>query len=96
MKGKVMDPESNGVKATKFATKIVVGFGAGKIAGDIIRSNTRVPVTKIDKITITAAAFVIGMMASEAVEHYATKQIDDFIKQYNNIRNPKSEGNPAS
>lgn len=90
-----MNPNSDGVKLTKFATKIVVGFGASKIAGDIIKNNVRTPVTKIDKITITGAAFVIGWMASEAVENYATKQIDDLIEQVNNFKK-KGKHTPAS
>lgn len=96
MKGYVMNPESTGVRLTKFAAKTVVGFGVGKIAGDIIKNNTRVPVTKIDKITITAGAFAIGMMASDAVEDYVTAYIDKLITEWNEFRGNVYEDEPAS
>jgi hypothetical protein len=95
MKGILMNPNSDGVRLTKFATKIVVGFGASKIAGDIIKNNVRTPVTKIDKITILSASFVIGMMASNAVEKYAAGAIDDLVTAVNDLKK-KDEETPAS
>jgi hypothetical protein len=91
-----MDPNSSGVRFTKFATKITVGIGAGKIAADVIANNTRVPTTKIDKITMWAGGFVIGMMFSEAVEKYALKTIDEIIEQVNELRGITVEDTPAS
>jgi hypothetical protein len=96
MKGNVMNPNSTGVKLTKFATKVVVGFGASKIASDIIKNNVRTPVTKIDKITITAASFVIGMMVTEATDNFVIGQIDSLIEQVNSLKQTKTEDTPAS
>jgi hypothetical protein len=53
-------------------------------------------VTKIDKITITAGAFAIGMMASDAVEDYVTAYIDKLITEWNEFRGNVYEDEPAS
>ena len=84
-----MNPESTGIKFTKFATKMIVGFGASKIAADVIKFNTRTPVKTVDKVTMTVAAFVIGYMVSEAAENYATNFIDQTVAQINEFKGIK-------
>lgn len=53
----------------------VVGSGTGKIAREIIVHNTHAPETKLDKVTMSAAAVVIGMMAKDATKNYTDTKI---------------------
>jgi hypothetical protein len=82
----VMNPESTGIKLTKFATKTVVGFGTSKIVHDIIKNNSRTPVKFTDKVTITAASVIIGMIVSDATEKYATGIIDSVVNWVNELQ----------
>lgn len=61
----------------KMAVSGVVGVGTGKIVGKIIKNNIT-PETLIDKITVGAAAWTIGGIATEATKKYTSEMIDDI------------------
>ncbi len=64
------------LEITKFAAKTIVGIGTGKIVHGVIATN--VPSGGIvTKVTVIAAAVVVGMMASEATEKFTETKIDE-------------------
>lgn len=63
----------------KFVVSGIVGIGTGKIVGRIIREHIT-PETLIDKITVTAAAWVIGALATEATKSYTNDAIDQVVE----------------
>jgi hypothetical protein len=64
------------LEITKLATKTIVGIGTGKIVHGIIATN--VPSGGIvTKVTVIAAAIVVGMMASEKTEAFTDQKIDE-------------------
>ena len=64
------------LEITKLAAKTIVGFGTGKIVHGVIATN--VPAGGIvTKVTVIAAAVVVGMMASEATEKFTEEKIDE-------------------
>lgn len=66
----------NALKIAKFAASTVVGLGTGKIVGKVIKQHVT-PENIIDKVTVTAAAWVIGAMATQATKNATDKMIDD-------------------
>lgn len=63
----------------KFIVSGIVGIGTGKIVGRIIREHIT-PETLIDKITVTAAAWVIGAVATEMTKSYTHDTIDQVVE----------------
>lgn len=57
----------------------VVGIGTGKIVGKVIKNNISAD-TLVDKVTVTAAAWVIGAIATERTKAYTNDMIDDLAK----------------
>ena len=63
----------------KLTTSTVVGIGAYKVTGSIIKNN--VPVNSVlDKITVGTANVVIGLMAADATKAY-TDGVYDSIEE---------------
>jgi hypothetical protein len=62
--------------AVKFVATTVVGLGTTKIVGKIIKNNVS-PETLVDKVTVVAAAWVMGGIAHQATKKYTEQAIDD-------------------
>ena len=59
----------------KKMTAFVVGAGVTKIVAGVIANNTA-PTRVTDKVSIVAAAFVLGGIAADAASKYTDSQID--------------------
>lgn len=66
----------NALSVAKLAVSGVVGLGTGKIVGAVIKNHVS-PETLIDKVTITAASWVIGAMATKATKDATGEMIDE-------------------
>lgn len=75
----------NKMKVIKFAAGWIVGYGTGQIVRQIIVSNVT-PKTSFQKITMTAAIFVIASMAAAATKKYTDETIEEFEQNLNNAR----------
>jgi len=67
----------NALGLVKLAASGVVGIGTGKIIGQIIKNNVAAPETMLDKVTVTAAAWVIGGVVTTATKKYTNETIDE-------------------
>lgn len=67
------------LKVAKFAVSGLVGIGTGKIVGAVIKNHVT-PETTIDKVTVTAAAWVISAMVTKATKNATNEMIDDAVK----------------
>lgn len=72
----------NKIAVAKFLASAVVGIGTGKIVGKIIKNNIQ-PETLLDKVTVTAAAWVIAAIATERTKKYTDDTIDSVVKSTN-------------
>lgn len=80
----------NKLEIAKKAVTIVIGLGASKISSSIIKNN--VPVDSvIDKITVTSATIVIGMMAGEATKKFTGDKIDEIVAQISEAKTKLQE-----
>jgi hypothetical protein len=66
----------NVLGVTKFAVSAIVGIGAGKIVGQMVKSVVR-PETAFDKIAIAGATWVFGAIAAERSKEYTDTTIDN-------------------
>lgn len=66
----------NALSAVKFVASGVVGIGAGKIVGKIIKNNVS-PETLIDKVTVVSASWVISGIVTTATKKYTNEMIDE-------------------
>lgn len=69
----------NALSVAKVVISGVVGVGTGKIVAKIIKNNVN-PETLLDKVTITAAAWVIGAVTTEYTKKYTDDTIDNVVK----------------
>lgn len=70
----------------KRAASFIVGIGTAKIVSGIIDNNTTSE-TVTDKVTITTAGLVIGIMAADKTKLYTDNFIDELIAGWkNNVR----------
>ncbi len=67
----------NALSVIKFAASAVVGVGTAKIVGKVIKDHVT-PETLIDKVTVTAAAWVISGIATTATKKYVNETVDDI------------------
>lgn len=67
------------IELVKFVASGIVGMGTGKIVGKIIKNNVT-PETMLEKITVTAAAWVIAGMATKATKKVADEMVDEVAK----------------
>lgn len=70
----------NPLAITKLVLSGVVGIGTGKVVSQIIKSNIATPETFVDKVTMTAAIWVIGGVATNATKKYTNELVDDVVK----------------
>lgn len=82
--------ENTALRLTRYAVKMVVGIGASKIAGDIIRFNTAPATGKVDFALRYVGAYAIGGATAKAAEKHVDEQIDSLINLYKNFK--KSSG----
>lgn len=75
----------NKLELTKNAASAVVGIGTTTIIKAIIRNNVYTR-NAIDIVTIAAATFVIGSMATDATKKYLDAKIDEVVAWYNAIK----------
>lgn len=68
----------------KFIVSGVVGIGTGKIVSSIIKSHVT-PTTLVDKVTIAAASWVIGGIATERAKAYVDDTIDYVVQNADNF-----------
>lgn len=71
----------NALSLVKVAVSGVVGIGAGKIVGGIVKDHVD-PKTLFDKVAISGATWVIGAMAGKATKDATNDMIDET---YNGI-----------
>ena len=65
----------------KVATSTIVGLGAYKVTGAIIKNN--VPVESvIEKITVGSANIVIGLMVADATKSYTDGVFDQIEESW--------------
>ena len=74
----------NALSVVKFAASSVVAIGTGKIVGRIIKDHVTTE-SLIDKVTITAAAWVISGVVTTATKKYTTEMIDDVYTGINTV-----------
>jgi hypothetical protein len=72
------------IKLVKFVASSIVGLGTGKIVGRIIKNNIT-PETLIEKVTVTAAAWVIAGVVTKATKQYTDETIDDLVENVTGI-----------
>lgn len=72
------------IKIVKFVATGIVGMGTGKIVGRIIKNNIT-PETLIEKVTVTAAAWVISAVITKATKGFVDEQIDDAVETVSTI-----------
>ncbi len=66
------------IKAVKLVVSGVVGIGTGKIVGGVIKNHVT-PENLVDKVTVTAASWVIAAMATKATKDYTGEMIDETV-----------------
>lgn len=66
------------LSAAKWVVSGVVGIGTGKIVGGIVKNHVAIE-TQIDKVTITAASWVISAMAVKATKNHTNELIDEVV-----------------
>lgn len=76
----------NKIDIVKKAATIIVGLGASKISSGIIKNNVAVE-SVIEKITVTSASIVIGMMTGEATRKFTETKIDEVVAAIDKARN---------
>jgi hypothetical protein len=69
----------NKLGIVKMVATGIVGIGTGKIIGQIIKNNTAAPETLIDRVTMTAAAWVISSVVTAVTKKHADEMIDEFV-----------------
>lgn len=67
----------NALSVLKFAASGVVAIGTSKIVGQVIKTHVTTE-TLIDKVTVTAAAWVLSGVVTTATKDYTNKTIDDI------------------
>jgi hypothetical protein len=82
----------NKLGVAKFIISGVVGIGTGKIVGKIIKSHV-MPETLIDKVTVTAAALVIGAIATERTKAYTNDMVDEVVENVEKVVDNLKESN---
>lgn len=65
----------NALTVAKYAVSAIVGLGTKKIVVNVIKNNV-LPTSPIEKATVTAAAWVISAMVTEATQKYTDEGID--------------------
>lgn len=80
----------NALTITKAVTKFAVGAGTAKVVSGIIRNNTN-PKNVYDAVTITSSGIVVGMMAADATEEYASAKIDEVADSWRKFKNRKKD-----
>lgn len=85
----------NALTAVKFAVSGIVGIGTGKIVGGVIKNNIS-PETLIDKVTVTAAAWVIGAMATKATKTHTDEMIDEVYEGVTKVYRETQDKNKLS
>lgn len=73
---------------TKKIASITVGFGTGKIVGQVIKNNTS-PDSVVDHVSILAASIVLGQMAADKTTAYTDQKIDEIVAWWKNPMNVK-------
>lgn len=76
---------SNAIHFTKLAASAIVGAGTTTIVGSIIKNNTN-PETTSQKVQVTSAAVVIGMMAADKTKEYTNAKIDAAVAWYADLK----------
>jgi uncharacterized membrane protein YebE (DUF533 family) len=72
---------------TKRVASFIVGVGTTQIVNAICINNTQ-PTKLTDKVTVTAGAVVLGMIAADVTRKYTDAKIQDIADWYNaNIKN---------
>lgn len=66
------------LSAIKFGVSGIVGIGTGKVVGKIIRNNAGDVTNLIDKVSMTAATWVISGIATTAAKKFTNDSIDDI------------------
>lgn len=79
------------VGLTKFVVSGLVGVGTGKIVSQLIKS-TITPETVLDKVTVTAAAWVIGAIATETTKKYSDEMVDSVSEVITTVVNRVKTG----
>lgn len=79
-----MFSNANALRVVKFVASGVVGLGTSKVVSGIIKNHVT-PETLIDKVTITAASWVISGIATTATKKYSDETIDEGVKAVKNI-----------
>lgn len=79
----------------KKMTAFVVGAGVTKIVAGVIANNTA-PTRVTDKVSIVAAAFVLGGIAADAASKYTDSQIDKIVDFWNENVKKNTETEPEA
>jgi Asp-tRNA(Asn)/Glu-tRNA(Gln) amidotransferase C subunit len=69
----------NFLSAAKFVASGIVGLGTTKIVGQVIKNNVTAE-TPFEKITMGAAAWVLGAMVAKATKEYTDAAIDETFE----------------
>lgn len=66
------------LSVVKYIATGIVGIGTGKIVGNIIKNN--VPINSLaDRITVTAASFIITGLVTQATKNHTDEMIDNVV-----------------
>lgn len=75
------------LEIAKKTASIIVGLGTGTVTGGIIKNNV-VPKNNLEKVTVFAAATVIGSMTSTATTAHTEAKIDELADWWKkNVKN---------
>lgn len=67
---------------TKKVASFIVGIGTTQIVNSICINNAN-PQRLTDKVTVTAGAVVLGMIAADITRKYTDQKIDEIANWYN-------------
>lgn len=82
----------NPVTVTKFVATGIVGIGTGKIVGKVIKAHVQ-PETLIEKVTVTAASWVLSAVMTKATKEYTNEAIDEVVEKVTEVVGKIKQGN---
>lgn len=78
------------LEMVKTVTTFAVGAGSAKIIASVIANNVT-PKTMIDRITMSSASVVMGMMVGDLTKTYTSNKIDEIASVISQVKSQVEE-----
>jgi hypothetical protein len=82
------------VNQAKSIAKFVVGWSTTVVIDDVIKNNVA-PQTKIQKVEVLVAAFVVARLISMNAEKYAANTVDMAVETWNKAKEKTQQQNKS-